>query len=105
MTAGSDHDGLLQSELKGVAKDFSYWHRLASEGLVYISTNPADTPYTRSRFDLVRTCETNAKAVAINDIQVELADGLLAAADRMQERLQCTHRAEDETHGTSRTEQ
>lgn len=81
------HDGLLKSQLVGVDKDFSYWHRLASEGLVYVSKNPGAIQ-SFSRIDLAVVCEEKAREVAINDIQEELAKGLIKAANNMKTRLE-----------------
>lgn len=88
------HDGLLKSHLVGVDKDFSYWHRLASEGLVYVSAHPGEIQ-SFSRIDLAIVCEEKAKEVSINEIQVELAKGLIEAAKNMRNRLE--RKTDDDT--------
>lgn len=81
-----DPDAFLRKELEGVEKNFSYWHRLASEGLVFVATSPdARSP---ARLDLAAECERRAKEAAISDLQRDLADGLLAAVERMHARLE-----------------
>lgn len=85
MMTEPDHPDLLKSD-HGIAKNFTYWHRLASEGLVYVSEHP-DDPKATERLNLAVVCEQKAKAAAINPIQEQLAEGLIGVAKRMHGQL------------------
>lgn len=68
-------------------REFALWHRLASESLVYVADR-RDPSRDHEMLDTATMCENRAKNVAVNSVQEELADGLLAAVESIRRKLQ-----------------